>query len=1066
MSLRGDLTTISLSEVFRLINATGKEGTLIVSDADSKKAIYFSNTGIRLISTGTRKGLRLGELLVKSGIVNGEQLSQALNIQKNSHLKLGEILIQLKFTTVENIQRLVQFQIEEEIYDLYNWKDANFEFIEGPPPPELADQTQQATGLHLDINTLMTEANRRLEEWKSIRQVLTNTKAIYTLTEEAEERLTKADLPEAFKSVIPLINGLRTVEDIVDECHLVSSFEAYKVIYLLITKGLVAEVSFDRIKDNARQLLKQNKTEQALLLYYQAVKLKPDDFTINQNLAEVLEKLGRQSEAGEHYKKLGELFEQKSMYPQAALAYQKALAYLPEDEGVYIKIFDRAVVAQQITEAVSVGKQLLKLYGKGKDPQKVASLATKLYNLKSPDFEIKAYVSSAYFVMGEYEKARAELEGAIKSLSFLKTADLIKAYESVLKIEPNHSDARYHRDLLLNQVARKKKKRRFILITGCILFVLALIAGAFIGYDRYYIKEKFVLLKSEVEQLKDKKLYHEAMRKYQDFNHPLAWTTTREVKQEIIQIQSLLSKSLQARADAIAAEFGALADLFKELDATEQSKQDLEGALISYQALLTRINQKSQEIFSGEISVQEKVPNYESKKEEFRQLSVATERKIKGISNYFQSATALYTRIQEFDKADKLQDATKLIYQLVNAYPLSPIAKALKIPVRVESDPSGAEVYVDNDKAGNTPTKIYLPLQGAVALRIAKSGFSPVNKQVKAYEQSDIKVQLDKTVLWTFRAGGPIESKPLILDNLVIVTSRDGYVYAVEKDKGELKWKFKTDSSQEIISSPQFNGNLIVFGCYDALFYALRYDSTGVAKLWTAKTSAIIKSSPFFSQDGASIFVGCADSNLYAFSTKGDLLWKFLAGGKISNSGSSGEDVVYIPCDDGNLYAVDSKTGVEKWRLSLTGKLSALTDNANITYVGTSNNNCYAVDTINHQVKWTYKTKGGIISAPTFFNNTVFVTSQDKSLHAIDANKGNLKWIFATKNAISGGSVIAPDGIIYFGGEDNFIYAINGATGQEIWRYKTNAKIRSTPSISGNMIYVGCDDASLYALER
>ena len=1066
MSLKGDLTTISLSEVFRLIDATGKEGTLIVSDADSKKAIHFAKTGIKLISTGIRKGLRIGELLIKSGIITGEQLSQALNIQKNSHLKLGEVLIQLKFVTEENIQRLVRFQIEEEIYDLYNWKDANFEFIEGQPPAELADQAQQAIELQLDINALIVEANRRLEEWKSIRQVLTNTRTVYALTEEAEERLTKADLPDIFKSVIPLINGSRTVEDIVEECPLVSSFEAYKAIYLLITKGLISEVSFDKIKDNARQLLKQNKLEQALLLYYQAVKLRPDDFTINENLAEVLEKLSRQSEAGEHYKKLGELFERKNMHAPASLAYQKALTYLPEDESIHVKIFDRAVVSRQIPEAISVGKQLLKLYGKGKDSQKVTSLATKLYNLKTPDFEIRAYVSSAYFLMGEYENARTELENAIKTLPPQNTANLIKAYEDVLKIEPNHSDARYHRDLLLKQIAHKKRQWRLILTTACFIFVLAAVVGAVVGYDRYYIKKKFVALKAEVEQLKAQKRYHEAIKKYQDFNYPLALTTSKKVHQEIILIQDLLARSLKARVDAINAEFSALTNLFKELEASEQSKKDLEAALASYQYILVKTNQKLQEIFSSGILPQEIIPDYGIKKSGFEQLSAKIDKKIKEISTYLQSASSLYSRIQELDRADKLQEATKLVYQLVNTYPLSPFAKTVKIPMRIKSNPSGAEIYVDDIRLGNTPSKIYLPLKGSVTVRLSKSGFSSVAKQVKSYEQVNIEVQLNKITTWTFRAAGPVESKPLILDNLIIISSRDGHIYAVDSAKGELKWKFKTDSSQEVISSPKLNNNLIMFGCYDALLYALDYDLSAATKSWVAKTSAIIKSTPFFSPDGQSIFIGSADSNLYAFSVNGELLWKFLTGGKISNSGIADNNTVYIPCDDGNLYAVDSKTGLEKWRLSLMGKLSSLANNAGVIYVGTSNNNCYAIDTISHQKKWSYKTKGGIISAPTFFNNTVFVTSQDKSLHAIDAIKGKSKWLFTTKNAISGGSAVSPDGIVYFGGEDNFIYAINGETGEEIWKYKTSAKIRSTPSISERMIYIGCDDSSLYALER
>ncbi|MFH1227036.1 MAG: PQQ-binding-like beta-propeller repeat protein, partial [Planctomycetota bacterium] len=544
-----------------------------------------------------------------------------------------------------------------------------------------------------------------------------------------------------------------------------------------------------------------------------------------------------------------------------------------------------------------------------------------------------------------------------------------------------------------------------------------------------------------------------------------AITTNKLVQQEIAQIKNLLAQSRQARADAVKAEFNELNLLFRKSEEIELGKKHLESALKSYRDLLAAVDQKFQEVFPAS-PAQEQFTGYDAIKKEFLELSAKTEKKIKAISVYLQGAATLYAQIQEMDKADKIEEMTKLIYQMINTYPLSPLTRDLKIPVKVESNQAGADVYLDNKKAGTTPVKIYLPLKGSAALKITKRGFSTYEKNIKAYEQSFVNVQLEKTTLWTFRTGGVIESAPLVYKGLVIAASRDGNVYGIDQSTGGLKWKYKTNTSQEIISSPKAISDLVVFGCYDTIVYALKCSEMNAGKEWSFKTSAAVKSAPFASVNDETIFIGSTDSYLYALSAQGQLLWKFAAGGKISNSGFADNDTVYIPCDDGNVYAVDAKTGLQKWKLSLTGKLTSLAKHENNILVSSNNNNFYYISILDRQIKWTFKTKESVAAAPVVFGQTVYITSIDKTLYALDIDKGEMKWVFPTKGALNGSVAVSLDGIVYFGSEDGFIYAVNGENGREVWKYKTNGKIRSTPVLQNDTVYIGTDDSSIYALEK
>ncbi|MEM5871579.1 MAG: PQQ-binding-like beta-propeller repeat protein, partial [Candidatus Aenigmatarchaeota archaeon] len=68
-----------------------------------------------------------------------------------------------------------------------------------------------------------------------------------------------------------------------------------------------------------------------------------------------------------------------------------------------------------------------------------------------------------------------------------------------------------------------------------------------------------------------------------------------------------------------------------------------------------------------------------------------------------------------------------------------------------------------------------------------------------------------------------------------------------------------------------------------------------------------------------------------------------------------------------------------------------------------------------------------------------------------------------------GGSIdqrpIIVDGVIYFGALDNFIYAVDAESGEEIWKFRTNGPImESSPIIDSNILYIGCFDFNLYAI--
>ena len=58
------------------------------------------------------------------------------------------------------------------------------------------------------------------------------------------------------------------------------------------------------------------------------------------------------------------------------------------------------------------------------------------------------------------------------------------------------------------------------------------------------------------------------------------------------------------------------------------------------------------------------------------------------------------------------------------------------------------------------------------------------------------------------------------------------------------------------------------------------------------------------------------------------------------------------------------------------------------------------------------------------------------------------------------------DGVVYVGSYDGYVYALDAATGEMIWRFHTGYNVYSSPAVVDGVVYVGSEDDHVYALGR
>src|SRR5689334_23482630 len=103
MAIKGSLREASLPDVLQLLAMGQKTGCLSVTDRNNFGYIYFEKGRITYASIVNRRD-RLGDTLVKAGVITQRELDAAVEVQSAQRSKrLGEILIEQQTLTREEL---------------------------------------------------------------------------------------------------------------------------------------------------------------------------------------------------------------------------------------------------------------------------------------------------------------------------------------------------------------------------------------------------------------------------------------------------------------------------------------------------------------------------------------------------------------------------------------------------------------------------------------------------------------------------------------------------------------------------------------------------------------------------------------------------------------------------------------------------------------------------------------------------------------------------------------------------------------------------------------------------
>ena len=368
---------------------------------------------------------------------------------------------------------------------------------------------------------------------------------------------------------------------------------------------------------------------------------------------------------------------------------------------------------------------------------------------------------------------------------------------------------------------------------------------------------------------------------------------------------------------------------------------------------------------------------------------------------------------------------------------------------------------------------------------------------------------------WVFNAGDRVVSSPAVVGQRLWVGSDDGHLYCLNRTTGVRLWSFATTGGapgcvgnqcehglcpcSKVRSSPAVSTRdlSVVFGAYDYGVYKL--DVAG-RLLWRTPTGgAVYGPATVDSADGDAVYIGSFDEHLYKLrGSDGAVLWRAALGAHgdsgwalghgesagfvfgVSNEG--GVCTRWPPPDcpspspspgGGHCYAfaLNASTGVAVWRAS-TGAPGGggMLDGAGAFIAGAWTGNLTSFDVRSGAPRWSVNLGGEIESHPALGpgGDVIFASAEEsRALFALERATGKELWRYDGAGATINGSPSVTLDTVFVGSNDHFLHAVDRTSGAFKFKVKTCANVFSSAAVSDDgMAYIACNTETGPTWER
>jgi len=1055
LALKGDLKDINLADIFQTLSMNQQEGTLSVVSGSRKMDLYFSKEGIRLLTTADKKYPRLGEILLKEKKITPVELDMALARQKMTGELLGQALIDMGIVSGEEINKCVRHQIEEEIYDVFSWKDASFEFIPGEPKGEFFDPARLGKSITFDVSGIIMEAARRVDEWEIIHKVIPSMQTVLRVRDpyvEVPKVGQKVGVQqEIVNEVVELVDGKKTVEKIVEGSP-AGKFETCKILTELVQEKYLEVLGVKEMILVADQYANEGEVETAIKIYKEGLKNLPPSSVFRQKLAQLYESSGNQKDAAMEYAALADALVEEGSDEDAYSLYQKALELAPKNIQLHEKLLNFNILKGNKEEAIKEGLFVARNFWRTNKLQEAKQTLDKLVEIAPDNLEIRQMLINISLDLEDNAEAVKHYEFLAQYYS--RTDDkesLIEIYRKILAIDKDRADIRAKLEKVLGKAAKmtEKKSRKTLIIGVVVLVIVAALGTAFWYYNQlakaemksYEAKlERFSMQDAtQIENLKTgldnltkefnhlKRMFETVSKKYKFalLSDIGGWRQKCEMMLErgaeiVRRVEHKIRQEIEKKQREVA-------ELIEKAEKMER-EGNLEEAIGLYDGALKIAKEDAQAI---QDIVKENV-----------------EKKIETLQRYLSDAKDLHKEADSAIKAGTMETAFNKMRELLDRFPHSPEAKRAVLPLIVETDPPGAKVLVNGVmQEGVTPLVFYRKPNSLVQLTLRFYGYKDEIVSMVDDRQARISVKLQKVPIWSLKLKDVRIISPVVTDGRrVFVTNVRGSIIALEAAEGRVLWEYKLQKrlSQFLYEVSSLNDDLLVVASTDKVLHLIEKERGSLFGQCNidrdlSQRVLVVNKTVFLAAEDSVMVMSVDEKKIQKLKKVADkplLKSPFLYDAK--------EQVLIVVAGD-EVMALDATNLDDVWRYKLPVG----------TKVAIGKEMAISSDFI------VVPTNVGTLLRLRRERNLPKVAQEGEEGEKVVSRE--LSPVRLGANITTG--VCGRDKIVFVCTDDSIVHAVNVETGAEIWRYKLEKNVEAMPVTDNERLFVVDSGGTVYAFK-
>jgi outer membrane protein assembly factor BamB len=119
----------------------------------------------------------------------------------------------------------------------------------------------------------------------------------------------------------------------------------------------------------------------------------------------------------------------------------------------------------------------------------------------------------------------------------------------------------------------------------------------------------------------------------------------------------------------------------------------------------------------------------------------------------------------------------------------------------------------------------------------------------------------------------------------------------------------------------------------------------------------------------------------------------------------------------------------------------------------------------NPRLVWRFDAGSEVYGAPALADGVLYVTSKQGQLFAIDAATGQEVWRFNLSDYVVRSSPAVVDGVVYVGGGFN-LFAVDAVTGKQLWKVPLRYAGQSAPTVANDIVVVASQEGWVYGINK